>query len=251
MGGAGRWGCLVAPDHQGDLTGDGYPEIFVQGHHRDYANDPGRYIFQTWLFLNANGTNFVPGAAVQWNGVSRATTFFSSTQLKATINNFDVATAGTASVTVLNPPTGGGTSTPLNFTIFNPPAAPNSLIITVAGNGNAGFSGDGGPAINASLNGPEKIVFDAAGNIYVADSANATIRQIKQDNTNWVVSTLPGLVAQIGYPAGVAADTNGNVYVADINLHSILKITPGNPDWIVNTLAVSPEANVNVPLVAL
>jgi hypothetical protein len=34
--------------------------VFIQGHHRDYAGDPGRYIFQTWLFLNVGGTSFVP-----------------------------------------------------------------------------------------------------------------------------------------------------------------------------------------------
>lgn len=42
----------------GDLNGDGLPEAFIQGHHRDYANDPGRYIFDTRLFLNVAGTSF-------------------------------------------------------------------------------------------------------------------------------------------------------------------------------------------------
>jgi hypothetical protein len=36
----------------GDLSGDGLPEVFLQGHHRDYANDPGRYVFDTRLYLN-------------------------------------------------------------------------------------------------------------------------------------------------------------------------------------------------------
>lgn len=42
----------------GDLDGDGFPEIFVQGHHRDYENDPTRYVFQSRLFLNQGGTGF-------------------------------------------------------------------------------------------------------------------------------------------------------------------------------------------------
>lgn len=74
--------------------------------------------------LTVNGTNFVPGATVQWNGQNRLTTFVSSTQLTAQIPNTDLATAGTAQVRVLNPTPGGGTSNNLQFTISSPSPIP-------------------------------------------------------------------------------------------------------------------------------
>src|SRR5438552_3519687 len=66
--------------------------------------------------LAVNGTNFVAGSTVQWNGAARATTFVSGTQLTAAIGAADVAAAGSATVTVMNP-SGGGTSNGLTFTI--------------------------------------------------------------------------------------------------------------------------------------
>ncbi|MGQ9829606.1 MAG: IPT/TIG domain-containing protein, partial [Roseiflexus sp.] len=63
------------------------------------------------------GANFVNGAVVRWNGNDRPTTVVSSTQLTATISAADVATAGTASVTVVNPAPGGGASGTVTFTI--------------------------------------------------------------------------------------------------------------------------------------
>jgi hypothetical protein len=67
--------------------------------------------------LTVNGSNFVSGAAVRWNGTNRATTVVSGTQLQATILATDIAVAGTAQVSVLNPAPGGGTSGALAFTI--------------------------------------------------------------------------------------------------------------------------------------
>jgi hypothetical protein len=60
--------------------------------------------------LTINGTEFVSGSVVEWNGSARATTFVSKSQLKASIPASDIAMATTASVTVINPTPGGGTS---------------------------------------------------------------------------------------------------------------------------------------------
>ena len=79
------------------------------------------------LTLTINGSNFVNGASVLWNGSSRTTTFVSSTQVTATITASDIATAGTASVTLSNPAPGGGTSAALTFTINNPVPTLTSL----------------------------------------------------------------------------------------------------------------------------
>jgi uncharacterized protein (TIGR03437 family) len=76
--------------------------------------------------LTGNGSDFVAGAVVRWNGSDRATTFVSSTQLTAAIPASDVATVGTAQVTVFNPAPGGGTSAALTFTI-NPAGVPPAI----------------------------------------------------------------------------------------------------------------------------
>jgi hypothetical protein len=70
--------------------------------------------------LVVNGSNFVDGSVVRWNGENRSTTFVSSTQLRATIAAGDIAAAGTAQVTVFTPPPGGGTSAAFTFTIARP-----------------------------------------------------------------------------------------------------------------------------------
>ena len=80
--------------------------------------------------LTINGSSFVAGAVVQWNGSDRATTFMSANQLTAAITAADIATAGTAPVTVFNPAPGGGTSNTLIFSIYASPVitlAPDSL----------------------------------------------------------------------------------------------------------------------------
>src|SRR5207302_516585 len=71
--------------------------------------------------LTVNGSGFVGGSVVEWNGAARATTFVSSTQLQAAVLAADVATAGTAPVRVFSPSPGGGTSSALTFTINIPP----------------------------------------------------------------------------------------------------------------------------------
>lgn len=73
------------------------------------------------LALTVNGTNFILGSQVRWNGADRPTTFVSNgTQLNAQFSAADLATAGIASVTVFNPAPGGGVSNALSFTITQP-----------------------------------------------------------------------------------------------------------------------------------
>src|SRR4029077_8013234 len=78
--------------------------------------------------LTVNGTGFLNGSAVQWNGVSRTTTFVSATQVQAAITATDLAEAGIGQVTVFNPAPGGGTSGNSAFTINpSPVLAPVSV----------------------------------------------------------------------------------------------------------------------------
>ncbi len=98
-------------------------------------------------------------------------------------------------------------------------------ISTVAGNGTAGYGGDGGPATNAELQSPVGVAVDSAGNLYIADQGNNVIRKVA---TNGTITTVAGNNAE-GYsgdngqainatlyaPAGVALDNAGNLYIAD------------------------------------
>ena len=88
--------------------------------------------------LTVNGTGFVNGATVDWNGSSRTTVVVSSSQLTAAINAADIAVAGTVSMTVFNPTPGGGTSNVVFFPITNPTASvsfanANGSPVTVGG----------------------------------------------------------------------------------------------------------------------
>ncbi len=103
--------------------------------------------------LTITGTNFVNSSVVRWNGSDRPTTFVSSTQLTAAIPASDVATAGTANVTVFNPAPGGGTSNTATFTITNPLPTITAIspATTVAGSGGFTLTITGTNFVNGSV----------------------------------------------------------------------------------------------------
>lgn len=78
--------------------------------------------------LTVNGSGFVNGSTIEWNGTPRITTAVSGTQVSATIYASDIAAAGTAEVTVVNPGPGGGTSSPLSLTIGPPQSLPAATL---------------------------------------------------------------------------------------------------------------------------
>ena len=103
--------------------------------------------------------------------------------------------------------------------------ATNGIITTIAGNGNPGYSGDGGPALNAQLNFVGHFAVDVEGNLYLPDFFNNRIRKVA---TNGIITTVagngnpgysgdggPATNAQITEPRGVALDAAGNLYIAE------------------------------------
>lgn len=117
----------------------------------------------------------------------------------------------------------------------------------VAGNSRAGFSGDGGPAVNAELNSPQGITIDKASNIYIADSLNNRVRIVTPDgNINtfagngavgqprFVGDNGPATQANLHFPGGLAVDSSGNLYIADTADNSIREVTT---DGLIHTIA--------------
>jgi len=111
------------------------------------------------------------------------------------------------------------------------------IIITVAGNGDAGFSGDHAAATSASLNLPIGTAVDAADILYIADTSNHRIRRVSADG---MVTTVAGngiggfsgdgsaaTRASLKSPSGVAVDALGNLYIADSSNNRIRELNTG------------------------
>ncbi len=120
----------------------------------------------------------------------------------------------------------------------------SGIISTIAGTGLWGYSGDGGPAVSAQVNGPRGVIVDKVGNVYFADAENHRVRKI---NTSGVISTFagngypsylgdggPATAANLFYPSGLAMDTIGNIFIADQYNHRIRKV---NTAGIITTVA--------------
>jgi uncharacterized protein (TIGR03437 family) len=100
------------------------------------------------------------------------------------------------------------------------------IITTVAGNAYNGFAGDGGPAINAVLSGPQGMAIDASGNIFIADTGNYVIREV---TTNGNINTIAGtagtagstgdggaaLSATLTDPSAIVLRSDGSLFIAD------------------------------------
>lgn len=112
--------------------------------------------------------------------------------------------------------------------------APNGVISTVAGNGHAGFSGDGGPGASAELRTPYGIAADRLGNVYIADLGNARVRKVGSDGTITTVAGGGTEVAADGAvatavssvaPRNLATDATGAVYFTDFGAHRLYQVS--------------------------
>jgi streptogramin lyase len=108
-------------------------------------------------------------------------------------------------------------------------------VTTIAGNGEKGYSGDGGPALQASLNMPHEIQFDRAGNLYIAERDNHVIRRV--DGRSGIISTVagtgvagfsgdggPAVKAQLRQPHSIVFDRDGTLLICDIGNQRIRRL---------------------------
>ncbi|MEP7352462.1 MAG: IPT/TIG domain-containing protein [Acidobacteriota bacterium] len=113
--------------------------------------------------------------------------------------------------------------------------AADQILSTVVGGGDANYGGDGGPAIDAKLNGPLGISFDSLGNMYIADTGNHRIRKVTLDGN---ITTVAGngdnaftgegglaTSASLNYPKSVVVDGSGNIFIGDTVNNRIRQVT--------------------------
>ena len=112
----------------------------------------------------------------------------------------------------------------------------DGTINTVAGNGTFGYSGDGGPAVQAQLSDVQGLAVDPAGNLYIADTINSRVRVVDSSgNINTYAGTgtrgaygvdIPALNADLYFPTSLALDKSGNLFIADRGNGSVRKVSP-------------------------
>ena len=139
------------------------------------------------------------------------------------------------------------------ITVANVTIQPGN-IATVAGNGTAGFSGDGGPATSAQINNPSGVAVDSSGNIYIADLNNFRVRKV---STNGIITTVTGNgsgayggdygPATNGtlFPFAVAVDSTGNLYIADTGNQRIRVVNMGSTGIILGGIYIPARLHRN------
>lgn len=203
------------------------------------------------------GSGFAGSSTVQWNGTNRSTTYVSTTELLAQINSVDIATTGSASITVTNPSATSGSSTaasnPETITIVTPSVDATNFRIDPAHDGAITFTSavsfPSAPAWQVSLGAgtPSNIVI-ANGKVYLTTATSGGFRLFALDQTSgataWGPTTITGTTAATA-TAGVAYD-NGRVFVAQADFGGstlyAYDANSGALDWSTPLGAASPGA---------
>jgi hypothetical protein len=176
--------------------------------------------------LTVNGTNYISTSVVNWNGVARATTFVSATQIQAAILVGDIAASGTGSVTVFNPTPGGGTSSAATFTInqgtinfdFTTGSLPGAITFTRPSIGT--YNSSGNLLVTAGNDVARFNYISGVANLLIEGAATNLLTQSNNfSSVDWVASTATVASAQFIGPDGAnngwtftVTATNGYIY---------------------------------------
>ena len=106
----------------------------------------------------------------------------------------------------------------------------DGTISTFVGTGKAGFSGDGGPAASAQLNGPSGLSFDSAGNLYIWDDGNSRVRKVTPQG---VISTALNFAPFTFFVNAVTVDGAGDIFIADYGTFTVHRFSPDGTSTIV------------------
>ena len=194
--------------------------------------------------LTASGSNFINGSVINWNGTALTTTFVNPTQLTATVPAANIATAGTANVTVFTPTPGGGTSAAAVFTInvaTNPAPSLTSISPSSATAGGNSFTltANGSNFINGS-------VINWNGSALTTTYAGATQLTAIVPATNIATAGTANITVFTPAPGGGTSSTS----IFTINAISTVKKflfdasqgeTAGNADWVIDEDNSTPQ----------
>jgi sugar lactone lactonase YvrE len=178
-----------------------------------------------------------PVGSTTWSDLSDSATYSGTATATLTVISVTEAMSGDSFRCIVTNEVGTVTTSTATLIVASP-----LTIITLAGSAGSSGSADGTGSA-ARFNRPSDLAVDSAGNVYVTDTANETVRKITPAGVVTTLAGLPGTAgtadgagsaAQFFSPTGIAVDSSGNIYVADTDNHTIRKITPAG---VVTTLA--------------
>jgi uncharacterized protein (TIGR03437 family) len=125
---------------------------------------------------------------------------------------------------------------------------PDGIITTYVGTGQPGFSGDGGPAAQATINYATGLATDKAGNLYIADTGNNRIRKVTPDGIITTIAgtgklgsvgnNVPALTAQLYAPVKLTVDAKGNIYVVEtLNINVVAVVRKIDTNGMISSVA--------------
>ncbi len=252
------WGLYPVPAAAGTVSGTGYQLTTIAG--SDMVGDGGAAVAAQvdqpeGLAVDSAGNLYISDAAN--HRVRKVGSDGTITTVAGTGHPGFGGDAGPATAAQLNQPYGLAVDKAGNLYVADfgnqrvRRVGTDGTMTTVAGNGETGSDGDGGPATAAQMLSPRNLAIDPGGNIYISEFMGHTVRRV---GTDGIITTIagtgiagfsgdggPAASAQLAFPAGLALDSAGALYIADTVNFSIRKVLAGTITTVCN------QQNFGVP----